>query len=338
MIGFCGLRAGAQDTSDTGADLDEPASVESHDSTALKVIRPSVSPVVSVAERTESAPALIPAKMPATSPTVKTDISSQAAPAKSRHTVDPVINMGKVETVTDRYPNGKVKLEREVGFDAKGNYVNQGSYKQFDLDGQVSKAGDFLNGKQNGKWMQRFAKNDGYLFSPGQDGEFQGPFASEATFLDGQLHGIWTIKDGNGQNIVEWSFERGVRNGIWTWWHPNGNKRLEATYTSGTLNGHVQEWDRDGKLISQDTYVDGKRLVKIVGWYTLGQKHFEGYYLRSENMPEPTYDWWNSRVNGGRRQRPAAAGCLDFVVSQRQQGNRGPIRPRYPRRQVQVVL
>jgi antitoxin component YwqK of YwqJK toxin-antitoxin module len=221
---------------------------------------------------------------------------SLLAPVPLPPTGDAVINMGKVEPVTELYPNGKMKIEREVGQDAKGNYVNQGSYKMYDQDGQVVKAGEFLTGKQQGKWMQRFAKDEGQLFSTGQENEFSGPFVSEATFLDGKLHGIWTIKDSNGQQIVEWSFDNGVRSGTWTWWHSNGQKRLEATYVNGALNGDVQEWDRDGKLATQNNYIDGKCLVKTTGWYTLGQKHFEGYYLRASGMPQPSYDWWNSKV------------------------------------------
>ncbi len=219
---------------------------------------------------------------------------------------EPVIDMGKVEKVFDRYPNGKIKVEREVGMDAKGNYVNQGTYKAFDTDGSIIMSGEFLNGKQNGKWMQRFAKDEGHLFSPDGETEFTGPFTSEATFLDGQLHGQWTIKDANGQSIIEWSFENGARNGIWTWFHPNGKKRLEATYRSGQLNGDVQEWDNEEKAVSKNTYIDGKLLVKVTGWYTIGQKHYEGYYLKSDDMPETSYDWWKSQVSMGATPTPTA--------------------------------
>jgi antitoxin component YwqK of YwqJK toxin-antitoxin module len=207
-----------------------------------------------------------------------------------------MINLGKVETVTDRYPNGKVRIEREVGLDAKGNYVNQGPYKTYDPDGQLIKAGDFINGRQDGKWTQRLAKDEGRLFSNGDGAGFQGPFTSEATFLDGRLHGIWTIKDRDGKNIVEWGFDQGVRNGTWTWWHPNGRKRRDAIYTNGVLNGEVQEWDREGKVTSHTTYLEGRSQVPAVGWYAPGQKHYEGYFLRADANAEQNFDWWNSRT------------------------------------------
>ncbi|HEV2971762.1 MAG TPA: hypothetical protein VGY55_17440 [Pirellulales bacterium] len=269
VLGVCGTVARADDATNSSAAPSESPATE-----IRTVERPSISiaPQADVSVRT-SGPKITSA--------------------------GPVINMGKVEKVNDRYPNGKIKVEREVGQDTKGNYVNQGTYRVFDQDGQIIMAGEFLNGKQNGKWMQQFAKDEGHLFSPDPEGEFAGPFTSEATFMDGRLHGAWTIKDAGGQAVVQWSFDNGTRNGTWTWWHPNGKKRLEATYRGGTLNGDVQEWDRDEKLISKTAYVDGKILAKVTGWYTIGQKHYEGYYLKTDTMPEATYDWWSSRVTLG---------------------------------------
>ena len=201
-----------------------------------------------------------------------------------------------VELVTERYPNGNVKIERQVTKDANGNYVNQGTYKAYDLDGKVQKAGEFVDGKLQGKWTQSLAKDNGHLFSADHDTEFSGPFVSEATFVDGQLHGAWTIKDQTGRSVVAWNFDNGVRDGKWTWWYPNGEKRLEATFSNGKLDGDVLEYSRDGQQTSKETYIDGMHLTKTVGWYTLGQKHFEGYYLRDSDMPEPSYDWWKGTV------------------------------------------
>ena len=72
---------------------------------------------------------------------------------------------GNVEQVTERYPNGKIKIERQVTKDAAGNYVNQGTYTRYDVDGKVQKTGTFVNGKQHGMWTQTIAKDEGHLFS-----------------------------------------------------------------------------------------------------------------------------------------------------------------------------
>jgi antitoxin component YwqK of YwqJK toxin-antitoxin module len=166
----------------------------------------------------------------------------------------------------------------------------------YDLDGKVLKIGEFLSGKQHGKWTQRIAKDEGHLFLQDRESEFPGPFVSKATFVDGQLHGTWTIEDRNGKDIVVWNFDHDVPSGQWTWWYSNGQKRLEANYKNGKLDGEVSEWSRDGKLAAKNTYVDGRHLASTVGWYSLLQKHYEGYYLRVVEMPEPTYDWWKGIV------------------------------------------
>jgi antitoxin component YwqK of YwqJK toxin-antitoxin module len=250
----------------------------------LRQESPSTSTTINVAD----------APSPATTAQHKT--APTVAPAKATAAADGILDMGKVEMVTERYPDGKVKIEREVGQDAAGNYFNQGTFKLYAPSGDVVKAGEFLNGKQQGKWTQQLATDEGHLFSASNDKQWSGPFASEATFQDGRLHGTWTIKDSHGQSIIQWSFDNGTRSGTWTWWHSNGQKRLEAAYVNGALNGEVLEWDRDGKIVNQNAFVDGKCVVKTVGWYTLGQKRYEGTYLRAPNMPQATYDWWNSKI------------------------------------------
>ena len=229
-------------------------------------------------------------------PTQGTGASVSPAPSPALVSDGAATSEGNIEQVAERYPNGKIKIERQVTKDASGNYVNHGTYTRYDIDGKVQRTGTFLNGKQHGSWTQSFAKDEGHLFVMDPEGEFRGPFASQATFNDGQLDGVWTIKDHNGQNIVEWTFDNGTRNGKWTWWYSNGQKRLEATYQNGKLDGEEMEWSRNGKLIAKNTYIDGRHLTATVGWYTLGQKHFEGYYLSVVKMPEATYDWWDGTV------------------------------------------
>ena len=76
-----------------------------------------------------------PAAQPTLAPVKPNDsqtahpLASPHSPATSAPTGEGIVDAGKVELVTERYPNGKVKIEREVGQDAAGNYINQGSYK-----------------------------------------------------------------------------------------------------------------------------------------------------------------------------------------------------------------
>ncbi len=135
-----------------------------------------------------------------------------------------------------------------------------------------------------------------HLFSPSADDDYAGPFTSEATFLDGQLQGVWT-KDAAGQKIVEWNFDKGLRSGPWTFWHSNGKKRLEAMYRAGTLTGNVIEYDRDEKEIQRITYSDGKRMTKAIGWHTRSAKsNTKVTICTPTTCSRATYDWWRSTV------------------------------------------
>jgi antitoxin component YwqK of YwqJK toxin-antitoxin module len=137
------------------------------------------------------------------------------------------------------------------------------------------------------------------LFSGNLDSEFPGPFVSEATFVDGQLHGLWTIKSRMGHNVIEWTFENGVRSGKSSWWYPNGEKRTEVVFKKGLMDSDVLEWSIDGKMTSRVSTLDGKRLVKRVEWYAQGKKNYEGAYLLAQDVAEPFYDWWtcSSKAN-----------------------------------------
>lgn len=200
----------------------------------------------------------------------------------------------KVEDVIDRHPNGAVKVQRQAFRDPEGNWVNHGTYTMRDPDGAVVRSGVFRGGRQHGKWLHHFAHDTGHLFSTKDDGQFTGPFVSEANFDNGHLHGIWSITTAAGKKVIEWGFQHGDRHGKSTWWHPNGQKRLQANYEKGILHGDVREWSPDGELVKQGTYVNGRYRVTKVGWYSPGQKRFEGSSLVAQMTVEPIVDWWTA--------------------------------------------
>lgn len=226
-------------------------------------------------------------RLPPVEMSISPDPAQPAAPdTASARTSEP-------EVVTERYPNGSIRIERQVALDAEGNYVNHGTYAEYAANGKLLRSGEYRHGKQNGKWLQYFEDGRGLLFSGKVEHQFVGPFVSEATFADGILHGSWTIKSHNSK-VLDWSFDRGIRSGRSTWWYPNGQKRLDVMYRNGMMDGELLEWNPEGKLIGRVPFIEGRRLVKKVEWFAPGQKSYEGYYLAAQEVVEPNYDWWNT--------------------------------------------
>jgi len=162
--------------------------------------------------------------------------------------------------------------------------------------GTITRAGEYRNGRQHGLWTRYFEAGQGDLFSGELNSQFQGPFVSEATFVDGKLDGAWTITGRDGRKIIEWHFENGTRHGKSSWWYPSGEKRLVVTYNNGVLDGDFLEWGPDGQMLGTTTFTDGRALVKEVKWYAPGKKSYEGHFLTSFDLSVPVYDWWNGTI------------------------------------------
>ena len=70
----------------------------------------------------------------------------------------------EVEVIRERYPDGKVKVERQVALDANGNYVNHGPWKLYSPSEVVVAEGQYDMGKRVGNWTRWLGKNDSKVF------------------------------------------------------------------------------------------------------------------------------------------------------------------------------
>src|SRR5438045_1411801 len=50
---------------------------------------------------------------------------------------EPSLSGDEVETIQERYPNRTVKVERQVIQDSAGNYINHGTWSQWDERGRL---------------------------------------------------------------------------------------------------------------------------------------------------------------------------------------------------------
>lgn len=202
-----------------------------------------------------------------------------------------------IETVRERYPNGKIKLLREVARTVDLNYVNHGQFNMWDEDGNVIASGEFHAGQRVGKWTRTYDADESPLFAKEPFKKFDAPFTSEATFKNGKLHGTWTISDSLGRKVSEINFKDGLRDGALVYHFPSGTIAREVDYRNGDMHGMDRTYDEEGNTVSEYKYVDGQRHAMKSTFYlgSKGKKQ-EIFYLHPKTEATAKDDWWNATL------------------------------------------
>jgi MORN repeat variant len=68
----------------------------------------------------------------------------------------------------------------------------------------------------------------------------------EQQYVDGKLHGYWTVYYPSGKKKRESEYQRGRQEGYQREWDELGNLREEQWYHLGVLHGQWKEWDENG--------------------------------------------------------------------------------------------
>ncbi len=210
------------------------------------------------------------------------------SPKLEVETLTPPRAFSAPETITENYPNRKVKIERQVVQDAERNYVNHGPWKMYDPEGRLVAHGDFRYGKQHGPWMRLMSD-----FGTGGE-SFMPPFTSQANFVDGKLNGTWTISDSQGRSVGSWEFDNNELHGKVTYWYANGQPQREMTFQQGRLDGEVVAYNLQGSVANREYFRDGRELIPVVTWHVpQQQKQAEGWTQTAEVTLHKTIDWWH---------------------------------------------
>jgi antitoxin component YwqK of YwqJK toxin-antitoxin module len=209
----------------------------------------------------------------------------------------------KTELIKERFPSGTVHIEREVIQDANGNYTNHGMWKMWDERGNFIAQGDFQHGKRVGTWLRWYVyPSEAKLFSQMPYQKFMAPLASQATFKDGDIDGVWRIYDSKQQKISEWHYREGRRHGPLTWWYPGGRKMREVQYRDGEIDGQWTEWSPDGKVLVDESYQLGRKLAAKTTNHPNGAKKSQGIYLFAREIEQTPDNWWECRPQVTTRQ------------------------------------
>ena len=210
---------------------------------------------------------------------------------------DPVEENGAVETFTERYPNGKVKIERQVTLDTDGNYVNHGAWKMYNAAGKVVAEGQFALGRRVGIWSRWHDRNDSKVFTQAPFNRFQAPFLSQANFTGGQLDGEWIIYDSAQLKCSQVSIRNGKRHGLAVVWTTNGKILRQSSYDQGVPVGDVLQLNpQSGDVGRAATYVKGRQVVsKATNYNRGGPKKTQSQYLAPKTVEISPDDYWNVR-------------------------------------------
>mgnify|MGYP001058601010 FL=1 len=209
------------------------------------------------------------------------------------NSAEPLEPLGRqTEIIRERYPDGKIRIERHVTQDENRNYLNHGPWTMWDRQGNIVAQGKYHFGRQDGQWVRRyFVPRDSLLQQPWLQG-FERPVTSVINFVDGQLHGPWTIVDARGRPVATWNFENGQLHGPATWWFANGQKMRIANYVRGVPHGDFTEWRPNGTIVSQKRYEEGRSFTRVTKYDRTGNLLVEGWHVNPVEEHRLGYDWW----------------------------------------------
>jgi len=200
-----------------------------------------------------------------------------------------------IEVIKERYPDGRIKIRREVTQDEQGNYIRHGSWEMWDKRGNPVASGLYRNDRRHGQWIRMYAADEAELFTQSPYKGYRGPFTSKASFRDGKLHGKWIIVDAEDRIVTEWEYSSGLRNGRCTWNYPSGNLMKETVYREGLIDGYTRTYDVNSKLIEDETYQQGRKVAMKIKYDDDGKLQWEGEYLLRQVVIASTDDWWQAR-------------------------------------------
>jgi antitoxin component YwqK of YwqJK toxin-antitoxin module len=219
--------------------------------------------------------------------------AQEAAGAEQEHiyldepTPAPEPTVAQQGPVSEKYDDGKVRVERNVQILSDNQVVNHGKYTEYYRNGQKFAEGNFDNGVHDGPWS--YWHDNGQLaktvtFKKGApEGTWEvfradGTLQSKKGYKGGLRDGQWTVYFDDGKTPkIEQTFVEGQLTGKRKTFFPSGKPRQEANFEKGALNGVMTEWDESGRKIAEATFAEGKLNGKLVRWGADGSASEQTY-------------------------------------------------------------
>lgn len=206
--------------------------------------------------------------------------------------------IGEVELVRERFPDGKIKIERQVTLDNDGNYVNHGAWKQYSPTGDVIAEGQYHFGQRVGLWTRWIGGSDAPLIGEQPFRQFKAPFMSQANFANGKMDGEWIVIDANERKVMAISLKAGERNGTSTIWLPNGKVFWQMTYEYSVPAGDMYEMNaKSGEVAKTASYDQGRKVYTKTEYFPRGrQVKSETAYLSAPTVAKSLDNYWSMKL------------------------------------------
>jgi len=181
------------------------------------------------------------------------------------------------------YDSGRVVAE---GILDEGN-LQQGNWKEFHPNGQVSAEGNYVNGVKVGPWKYYYM--NGAKFEDGKYDQRGRPIGRwiwyyddekvlrESNFHQGLQDGDFVEYDETGGVITKGEYLDGLKEGRWV--YQLGNYKSIGKYTDDLQDSVWKEYYVDnGRLRFEGAYNQGREDGKYVWYYPSGHLELEGQY------------------------------------------------------------
>ena len=122
-----------------------------------------------------------------------------------------------VKVVETRWPNGELRLRKQVLHLEDGTVVDHGRFERWHTNGKKEYEAVFVHGKKEGTTI-RYHKN--------------GRKAAQQEYKDGKRHGRCVSWDDSGKMVKEENWADGKPHGTWTVWQ-DGKVKWSHTFDHG---------------------------------------------------------------------------------------------------------
>jgi antitoxin component YwqK of YwqJK toxin-antitoxin module len=114
-----------------------------------------------------------------------------------------------------------------------------------------------------------------YPLKPGSDVRKRPPFAKKGSFINGQLHGEYTVYNPNQTFISRETYTNGIKNGPFYYYYETGELEVKGFFKNDTLNGLIDGYYKSGKKYYVNLYQNGERHGKCTAYFENGNLETE---------------------------------------------------------------